>query len=138
MRARFGWARCLEELGQVGEAIGHYRELLRPNPSDNQGVRYVLLPALLAASRDDEAGALLGQFEDDISAAWKYGWALWTFRREGDSKLARARLREALRANRRVPRYLTGKAEWPGPLPASYTLGSVEEAAICAHELGQA
>jgi tetratricopeptide (TPR) repeat protein len=138
MRARFGLARCLEDLGQVGEAIGHYQELLRLNPNDNQGVRDVLLPALLATGRDGEAGVLLQQFEDDVSAAWKYGWALWAFRREGDSQLARDRLREAVRANRHVPKYLSGKAEWPGPLPASYTLGSEEEAVICADELGDA
>ena len=138
MRARFGLARCLEDLGQMDEAIGHYQELLRLNPNDNQGVRTVLLPALLAAGRDGEAGGLLGQFEDDISAAWKYGWALWTFRREGDSQLARGRLREAVRVNRHVPKYLTGKTEWPGPLPASYAFGSEEEAVLCAHELGDA
>jgi tetratricopeptide (TPR) repeat protein len=138
MRARFGLARCLEELGQVGEAIGHYQELLRLNPNDNQGVRDVLLPALLATGRDGEAGALLQQFEDDVSAAWKYGWALWAFRREGDSQLARDRLREAVRANRHVPKYLSGKAEWPGPLPASYAFGSEEEAVLCADELGDA
>jgi tetratricopeptide (TPR) repeat protein len=138
MRARFGLACCLEDLGQVDEAIGHYRELLRLNPNDNQGVRDVLLPALFAMGRDGEAGKLLQQFGGDISAAWKYGWALWTFRREGDSELARQRLREAVRANRHVPRYLTGKAEWPGPLPGSYALGSEEEAVICADELGDA
>lgn len=138
MRARFGLAQCLEELGRVEEAIGHYQELLRLNPSDNQGVRDGLLPALLRAGRDGEAGALLQQFEDDVSAAWKYGWALWAFRREGDSRVARDRLRAAVRANRHVPKYLTGKAEWPGPLPDSYASGSEDEAAICVHELGGA
>lgn len=138
MRARFGLAQCLEELGQVGEAIGHYQELLRLNPNDNQGVRDVLLPALLATGRDGEAGALLQQFEGDISAAWKYGWALWTFRQEGDSELARERLREAIRANRHVPKYLSRKAEWLDPLPQSYAFGSEEEAVLCADELGDA
>jgi hypothetical protein len=135
MRARFGLARCLEGLGRTDEAISHYRELLRLNPNDNQGVRHVLLAALLVAGRDDEAGALLRQYRNDASAAWKYGWAFWTFRREGDSQLARDRLKEAVRGNRHVPKYLTGKVEWPGPLPESYTLGSEEEAVICADEL---
>ncbi len=138
MRARFGLARCLEELGQADEAIGHYQEILRLNPTDNQGVRDILLPVLLATGRDGEAGALLEQFDDDITATWKYGWTLWTFRREGDSRLARARLRAAIRANRHVPTYLTGRAEWPGPLPASYAFGSEEEAVLCADELGDA
>lgn len=138
MRARFGLARCSEKLGRVDDAIGHYQELLRLNPTDNQGVRDILLPVLLTAGRDGEAGALIEQFDDDISATWHYGWALWTFRREGDSKTARDRLRAAIRTNRHVPAYLTGKAEWPGPLPASYAFGSKEEAVLCAEELGAA
>jgi tetratricopeptide (TPR) repeat protein len=138
MRARFGLARCLEELGQVDEAVGHYQELLRLNPTDNQGARNILLPALLVTGRNEEAGALLEQFADDISAAWKYGWALWSFRQEGDSSVARERLNAAIRANRHVPKYLTGKATWPGPLPDSYAFGSEEEAVISADELGEA
>lgn len=138
MRARFGLAQCLKELGQVDDAIGHFQALLHLNPTDNQGVRDVLLPVLLAAGRDDEAGALLEQFGDDISATWTYGWALWTFRREGDSRVARDRLRAAVRANRYVPKYLTGKAGWPGPLPESYAFGSEEEAVLCADDLGDA
>jgi tetratricopeptide (TPR) repeat protein len=138
MRARFGLARCLEEVSQVDDAISHYQELLRLNPTDNQGVRDILLPVLLTAGRDGEAGALLEQFDDDISATWYYGWALWTFRREGDSKLARDRLRAAIRTNRHVPTYLTGKVEWPGPPPASYAFGSKEEAVLCAEELSAA
>jgi len=118
------------DLRAVEQLLAHYTEHVNkaPLPPDS----------LLAMGRDGEAGALPQRFEGDISAAWKYGWALWTFRREGDSELARQRLREAVRANRHVPRYLTGKAEWPGPLPGSYALGSEEEAVICADELGDA
>ncbi|MFQ5946299.1 MAG: hypothetical protein ACE5NC_08630, partial [Anaerolineae bacterium] len=136
MRARFGLAQCLERLGRTGEAIEHYRDLLRLNPNDNQGVRYVLLPALLAQGRDDEAGALLRQFEGDAMALWQYGRALWMFRREGDSRPARESLGQALRANRRVPRYLTGDEELPEDDAPSYALGSDEEAVICARALG--
>ena len=56
-----------------------------------------------------EAAALLRQFEDDSMALWRYGRALWTFRQEGDGLASRDRLRQALRANRRVPKYLTGE-----------------------------
>jgi tetratricopeptide (TPR) repeat protein len=135
MRARFGLAQCLEALRQTDEAIGHYRELLHLNPNDNQGVRDTLLPALLAAGQDDEAGTLLGQFRDDPTAIWRYGWALWTFRKEGDSLAARESLHQAIRANRRVPKYLTGEAALPDDDPPSYALGSEEEAVICAHAL---
>lgn len=135
MRARFGLAQCLVALGRPDEAISHYRELLRLNPNDNQGVRYSLLVALLARGLDDEAGALLRQFRDEPTAMWRYGWALWTFRLEGDSAAARERLRQALGANRGVPKYLTGKKELPDTDPPSYALRSEEEAVICVREL---
>ena len=138
MRARFGLARCLEEQGRTGDAIGHYHELLRLNPDDNQGVRDVLLPVLLIAKRDAEAGALLSRYGEDSGALWQYAGALWAFRQEGDSPAARDRLRAALRANRHVAKYLTGKSKEPETLPESYAFGSTEEAMLCAHDLGPA
>jgi tetratricopeptide (TPR) repeat protein len=138
MRARFGLARCLEALDRRKEAIEHYRELLRLNPGDNQGVRYSLLAALLLGARDAEVATLLDQFGDEPTALWRYGRALSVFRREGDSRAARERLREALRTNRHVPQFLAGESEWPGPDPASYAPGSREEAVSCEAELGEA
>ncbi|MFB3816864.1 MAG: tetratricopeptide repeat protein [Candidatus Methylomirabilales bacterium] len=135
MRARLGLARCLEDAGEVDDAIGHYQELLRLNPADNQGVRDVLLPLLLLERRDAEAGALLVKYQDDPRASWRYGWALWTFRQERDSPRARDYLRQALKGNRHVPEYLLGEAELPEVPPAAYRPGSVEEAEICAEEL---
>ncbi len=118
------------DLRAVKQVLAHYSEHVNkaPLPPDS----------LLATGRDGEAGVLLQQFEDDVSAAWKYGWVLWAFRREGDSQLARDRLREAVRANRHVPKYLSRKAEWLDPLPQSYAFGSEEEAVICADELSDA
>jgi len=135
MRAKMGLAHCLQEMNRIEEAIGQYQDLLRLNPNDNQGVRDVLLPLLLKTGRDTQAGALLEQYADDASATWTYGWALWTFRQEGESPVARERLRQAIKANRHVPKYLTGKAEIPELLPDSYSLGSAEEAVLCAVEL---
>ena len=138
MRARFGLARCLEDLGQRDEALAHYRELLRLNPGDNQGARYAFLNALLLTGRDDEAGTLLRQFGDEPSALWQYGWALWAFRREGDCPASRQRLRAAFRSNRHLPGYLVGDSEWTDAAPQSYAMGSREEAVICVDELGDA
>lgn len=138
MRARLGLAQSLEALDRRDEAIEHYRELLRLNPGDNQGVRYALLAALMLAGRDAETGALLAQFDDEPTALWRYGRALAVFRREGDSRAARECLRAALRSNHHVPQYLTGGDEWPGPAPTFYGFGSREEAAICDTELGEA
>lgn len=138
MRARLGLAQCLEALDRREDAIEHYRELIRLNPGDNQGVRYSLLAALLLAGRDADAAALIEQFGDEPSALWRYGQALSVFRREGDSRTARACLRAALRTNRHVPKILGDDDAWPGLQPASYAPGSREEAVICDSELGEA
>jgi tetratricopeptide (TPR) repeat protein len=138
MRARLGLAQCLEELGREDEAVGHYKELLRLNPNDNQGVRDILLPLLLRRGDDAGAGALLQQYAEDVSATWKYGWALWTFRQEGNSPAAIERLREAIKTNRHVPRLLLKPEQMPHQMPDAYAFGSPDEAALCAVDLLEA
>lgn len=132
MRARFGLAQSLSQLGQHEEAVSHYQELIRLNPNDNQGVRYLLMPRLLQLGRDVEAARLLKQFEEP-SANWAYARALLAFRLSGPSAAARKELREALRINLFVPPMLL--ATEPLRQPESYQLGSPEEAAFCADEL---
>jgi tetratricopeptide (TPR) repeat protein len=134
MRARFGLARSLQALGERDAAVDHYRELLRLNPGDNQGVRYSLLAVLLEAGRDAEAEALLEQFHDEGTAAWAYAWALHAFRRGGDAAPANERLRRAVRANRHAPGYLLGKQA--GAMPDAYALGSHDEAVVIEDMLG--
>jgi tetratricopeptide (TPR) repeat protein len=138
MRAKMGLAQCLQDMERTDEAIGHYQDLLRLNPHDNQGVRDILLPLLLVVGQDSAAGTLLLQYADDASATWKYGWTLWAFRQEGDSPAAQKRLRAAVKANRHVIAYLSGKAPIPDMLPDSYALGSNEEAILCADGLFEA
>ena len=138
MRARLGLARCLEELDHLDEAAGHYRELLRLNPNDNQGVRDALLPCLLKMRADDEASELLKQYKDDTSAMWCYSKALLAFRQKGDTAAARKLLKKALDVNRYVAEYLSEGREMPLFLPASYSLGSEEEAIICTTDLTDA
>ena len=62
MRARLGLAQCLWESGQRSEAAEHYTEMLRLNPNDNQGVRYLLLGALVELDRDADAQRLLQRY----------------------------------------------------------------------------
>jgi len=138
MRARFGLAQTLQALGRADEAIEHYRELLRLNPNDNQGVREVLLPLLLEIGRDAEAGDLLQQYADDVTAMWAYAWALWTFRKESNSPAARERLRAAVKSSRHTVRYLLADPDTYDDDFDSYALGSEEEAIACARELGEA
>src|SRR5690606_36385791 len=47
MRARAGCASVLCRTGRHRDAIGHYRAMLKPNPNDTQGIRYVRAGHLL-------------------------------------------------------------------------------------------
>jgi tetratricopeptide (TPR) repeat protein len=130
MRAREGLAQCLWALGERKAAIDHLKDMLRLNPGDNQGVRYVLLDWLLAAGRDGEAEELLAQFEDDPSAAILYSHALLMFRREGDSPASRRLLKEAVAGNRHVPAFLLVRKHLPSQLPDSVGFEDESEA-VC-------
>jgi tetratricopeptide (TPR) repeat protein len=128
MRARLGLAQCLWESGQRVQAVEHYAEMLRLNPSDNQGVRYLLLGGLLDLDRDDDAQGLLQRYEHDGSAEWAYTTALLAFRCEGDSDRARNLLLAASNANRYVPEYLVGNKSMPSAPPGYVSPGGDDEA----------
>jgi tetratricopeptide (TPR) repeat protein len=133
MRALMGVAEVQKALGRTDEAADNYRELLRLNPHDNQGVRYLLLPLLIEQDADEEASDLLEQYDEESAAVWLYGRALLAFRREGDTPAARRLLEEAMDANPFVPEYLLDDEEPPG-WPDGYSPGSEEEAIICNEE----
>lgn len=132
MRARFGLAQTLHGIGVLDEALEHYRELLRLNPGDNQGVRLPMLDALLEQRLDEEAAELLARFEDDVQAGMAFGAALLAYRAEGDSETARERLKQAVERNAHVPSYLSGKRRIPKALPPYMSLGGESEAASVA------
>ena len=136
MRARAGLAACLWRLDQHAEAIAHYREMLRLNPGDNQGIRYTLLPCLLEEGKDEEAEKLMNDYDDDAAAMWLYTAALLAFRQEGASRKANERLREALAFNPHVPDYLLDRRRMPRQLPPHMGLGDETEAAYYVAEAG--
>jgi tetratricopeptide (TPR) repeat protein len=138
MRARLGLAQTLGRLGRLDEALAHLRELLRLNPNDNQGVRYLLLSELVGAQRDDEALTLLQEYKDDIAADWVYTWALVNFR-TGRRAEAKGVVARALDTNVHVPAALALAVE-PDELPAvgdAIAFGGVDEAVVYAENFGE-
>jgi len=128
MRARLGLAQCLWEAGRRDEAVAHFDEILRLNPNDNQGVRYVLASCLLDLNRDAELVRLLDDYRDDGCAEWLYTQALAAFRGQGDSPQARKWLARGAKANKHVAAYLLGNKALPQEAPEHVTVGGESEA----------
>lgn len=134
MRARFGLAVALWSCGRREEAAEHGAELLRLNPNDNQGVRYLLLTWLVALGRDDDARALMKAYEHDGAGAWAWSTALAIFRRRGRCTASTKALIKAIDANRHVADYLLSRKRLPKTLPAYISWGGKDEAVAYAHE----
>jgi tetratricopeptide (TPR) repeat protein len=129
MRARLGLALTLLKLDDEDGAISHFRDMLRLNPDDNQGVRYLLAGCLLRRGEDAALKELLASYKDEGSAFWLYTRALLAFREggEGDERAA-ALAREAWAANEHVPAILAGTKP-PAPSQEGYiTMGGPDEA----------
>ena len=128
MRARFGLAWALWKRGAREEAIDHLHAMLKLNPNDNQGVRYVLADWLVDAERNAELTELLKQYRDDDMAAWSWTTALAAFRRDGDSAASRKALAKAVKSNKHVAAYLLGEQPLPKTLPPFISPGQKDEA----------
>jgi tetratricopeptide (TPR) repeat protein len=138
MRARHGLALVLWHLGEHEAAIGHARGLLRLNPGDNQGIRYLLAAWLLAVGDDAGLAALLAQYPDEWSANWAYTRALLTLRQSGAGQKADQALKQALEINPHVPGYLLGVVPFPKRPPEYYGMGDENEAVLYVAEGAEA
>jgi tetratricopeptide (TPR) repeat protein len=137
MRARAFLADLLAASGRVSEAAEHLEAMLRLNPNDNQGLRYVLLGHYLELDHLDAAAGLLERFERDGSAMFAWGRVLERFL-AGDESAAAAALKAARETYRFAEDYLTGRKRLTDPLPEYYGLGDRNEGVVCAVEIGTA
>ncbi len=128
MRARQGLADTLWRLNRTDEARSHYEEMLRLNPSDNQGIRYILVNLLLEMDRDDDVRELLNQYRGEPTATWRYTTALLEFHQGGATTKANKSLQAALRYNPHVSPYLMGQKRIPNRLPDHIGFGDEDEA----------
>lgn len=128
MRARERLAMSLWEIGRAGEAVEHLWDMLRLNPNDNQGVRYVLSVWLLTLYDHKGLERLLKKYSREVMCYWPYGRALLAFRQSGPSDEANRLLEAAFEQNPYVPLYLLGLRKLPSRLPDYVSLGSETEA----------
>jgi tetratricopeptide (TPR) repeat protein len=134
------YMRALERLAQVEWMMGDRQaaiargwEMLRLNPNDNQGIRYVLLERLMWAGSLADIERLFSLYPDDASAAWVFGRALHLLRSRGPNADANAALAAAKRANRHVLPYMLGERE-PQLEPPPY-IGRGDETEAAAYTL---
>lgn len=132
MRALEGLAGVLRALDERDRAADQYEEILRLNPDDDQGVRYLLAGLLLAANENERLGRLLDRYPDDVTAEWRYTRALRLFRAGGETDAATRALDDALAANAGVVLFLFGLEELPDTPPQFYSPGDENEAALYA------
>jgi tetratricopeptide (TPR) repeat protein len=137
MRARAGLAATLKALGEVDAAIGHYRDMLRLNPNDNQGIRYVLAGCLMKRGDTEALEELFKKYDEDGSALWLYSRALVAFRKnDARDKKAEELARRACSANSHVPAALAGTKKVNPSTNGYITMGGEDEAAHYVEEWG--
>jgi tetratricopeptide (TPR) repeat protein len=136
MRARAGLASTLLQLGDVDGALAHYRAMLKLNPNDNQGIRYVLAGCLLRQDNYSALKELLAAHEDG-SAFWLYTRALVAFRESSDEQAA-ALVKDAWSANEHVPAILAGTKPVVSSNDGYITMGGPDEATYYVTECGAA
>jgi tetratricopeptide (TPR) repeat protein len=113
--------------------------MLRLNPNDNQGIRYLLAACLLVDLGDIESLLkLLKEYDGDMSATWHYTGALATFIHQGNSPEARRRLKKALKQNPHVIPYLLLGRRLPRKLPEYVEVGGESEAVTYCADFGKA
>lgn len=132
MRSLAGLAELSWVLGNRARAIEIYTRILELNPSDNQGVRYSLATCLLEEHTPQAEVALhklLSDYPNDSAANWAYSRALLSFQQEGGSNLAAQQmLKQAIKINPHIPKYLLGDRRMSAELPRYVGFGDDSEA----------
>jgi hypothetical protein len=111
--------------------------MLRLNPNDNQGIRYVLAECLMRSGDIDALKNLLKQYDEDSSALWLYTQALVAFREnEANDGKADELAKQACKANSHVPAVLAGTKKAKPSTDGYLTMGGENEAAHYVEEWG--
>lgn len=129
LRARLAYGERLWSIGRRDEAAGHLLDMLRLNPADNQGVRYLLAAHLIELGRDEDFDRLIARYDEPLASVL-FSRVLREFRRSGDSAAARRLLAKARLANRHVVTQLLDGAPHDDDLPRAFSPGTVSEAVL--------
>ena len=109
------------------EAIKEYKEILKLDELDNQGIRFYLANLLILTKRFDEFEELIKEFNEDTSTFMTYARALYYFIKN-DQVNSKRFIKLALEANINVPKFLLDLEIIDLPIPDTYTSGDEVEA----------
>lgn len=138
MRARVDVLTYLRLLARNEEAIRECEDLIRLNPNDNQGNRYILLGLYLGTNNLRGARRLFKRlYPDEYSSVFAWGKV---FERilSADETGAQKALEEAYEVNPHVFDYLAGRKTPPRHYPQCFKLGGSNEAVDCLTQLAPA
>ncbi|MCI0182459.1 hypothetical protein [Sulfoacidibacillus ferrooxidans] len=128
MQARSAYAQILWEIGERDEAVRIFRESLELNRTDPQGIRYILLKAMLDDHRFQDAYDLIDSYDNEQSTVFLYGRLLAIFALQGDSLMSRSAFLAARRHNVFVLDYLLNVRQLPQKMPREALPGDESEA----------
>lgn len=137
MRILLLLAENAEMRGCRKEAIAIYERMLKLNPNDNQGIRYVAIGLFLAERMLPRTLKLLTSYPHDDSAWFAWGRVLYHFVMK-DRPQATRLLKKARKLNPFVEEYLMGARGMPEALPDYYSPGDESEAVLAVSDLAEA
>ena len=119
-------------------AIDQLKYVLKLNPRDDQGVRYVLLAYLLELNRLEEAQALMMSYGDDYSTYWSFCELLLDIKKHEEQVIIEMEYDMCVECNEYVVPYLLGEVEIPSEAVRSYGDGDRNEAIFYVQSSGDA
>ena len=129
LRCMHGYGLALQKEEKKEKALSVFREILKLNPNDNQGIRELAVGAHLSLNQLEEALEICESYPGDIMPATLYGRALALFKLNRKKKANEA-LKVAISISPLVSEELLKKrhrrpsSAWPG----SVTVGGKDEA----------
>lgn len=133
MRAVFAYGVFLYEKDRVSEAAEQFDKLLKLNPSDHQGARYVAVASFIQSEDYEKASEILQQYEDQAVEEAAYLYLKWYLEMEMAGGKANERtidlFDKAVKANAYVNALIEENApKRPLPKQLAVSPGSIEEA----------
>ena len=120
------------------KAIDQLKYVLKLNPRDDQGVRYVLLAYLLELDMLEDAQSLMMSYSDDYSTYWSFCELLLDIKKQEDAAIIEMEFGMCVECNEYVVPYLIGDEKIPSEAVRSYGDGDRNEAIFYVQSAGDA